>query len=101
MYLKYLLENEKIDETSYLTFLLLALRPGSLIGTVRANDIDTFPPISYKIVGNVTEIAVDTFTGQIFLLQKPADWGSNPLTVTISASDQVTSLSQKLRPRRA
>jgi hypothetical protein len=46
-----------------------------LIGTVRANDIDTFPPISYKVAessaGDVTEIAVDTFTGQVSkMLQK-------------------------------
>ena len=78
------------------------LRPGALIGTVRANDIDTFPPISYRIITNegnnktdsvvatnVTEVAVDTFTGQIYLLQKPSDWKSNPLVITISASDQV------------
>jgi hypothetical protein len=68
------------------------LKPGSLIGTVRANDIDSFPPISYKIAessSDVTEVAVDTFTGQIYLLQKPTGWKSNPLLVTISATDQV------------
>jgi hypothetical protein len=81
------------------------LRPGALIGTVRANDIDTFPPISYRIIANdvtdktssnvatnVTEVAVDTFTGQIYLLQKPSDWKSNPLVITISASDQVNAV---------
>lgn len=83
-------------------YLISGLRPGALIGTVRANDIDTFPPISYRIISNdvtdktggddatnVTEVAVDTFTGQIYLLQKPSDWKSNPLVITISASDQV------------
>jgi hypothetical protein len=76
----------------YLWFEISAgLRPGSLIGTVRANDIDTFPPISYKISNSddVTEVAVDTFTGQIYLLQKPSNWRTNPFMVTISASDQV------------
>jgi hypothetical protein len=66
------------------------LKPGSLIGTVRANDIDTFPPVSYKITSpDATQVAVDTFTGQIYLLQKPADWKTNPLKVSITASDQV------------
>ncbi len=32
----------------------------------------------------------------MFLLQKPSEWKSNPLTVTISATDQVLLLSSLL-----
>lgn len=65
-------------------------KPGSLLATVRTNDIDTFPAIAYRISNeSVSEIAIDTFTGQVFLLKKPSAWSSNPLKIILSATDQV------------
>ena len=78
--------------------------PGAYIGTIRANDIDIGPMITYKLVdddtiSHLTEgttkatndmISIDTFTGQLFLLSRgflEASMESVDVEVNVEASD--------------
>jgi hypothetical protein len=78
--------------------------PGAYIGTIRANDIDIGPMITYKLVDDDTSshltegttkatndmISIDTFTGQLFLLSRgflEASMESVDAEVNVEASD--------------
>ena len=81
--------------------------PGAYIGTIRANDIDIGPSITYKLSNFDTDtfskkhviratddmISIDTFTGQLFLLNRDFIEASNPsgidVEVNVEASDGI------------
>ncbi len=71
----------------------LELPVGSLIATVRANDIDLASKVTYSIRddgnGHSDKVSLTTFTGQMYLLKKPDDWETNEISIRIDAFDGI------------
>jgi protocadherin-16/23 len=73
------------------------LPAGSLIATVRANDIDLASEIIYSLkAGNSGKVALATYTGQVYLLQSPSQWDTNEITVVVEAFDGLYKAEQEV-----
>ena len=76
-----------------------SMEPGSLIATLRANDIDLSSRVSYSLMESQSssKVSISTFTGQLYLQKPTKDWESNEINVTIEAFDGVFRTTQEVR----
>jgi len=65
----------------------LSARPGSVLTTIRANDLDLAPRVKYRLAMPTHLIAVDSNTGQVILLKYPAPHDPKVLNLKAVASD--------------
>ena len=72
---------------------------GTLIATVRANEIDLQTTVVYlmKPGPHVDKVTLMTYTGQMFLKQPPSEWESNEIDVTVEAFDGVFKNDRKIK----
>ena len=71
--------------------------PGTLIATIRANDIDLQSQVSYTLIGSEDLVSISTFTGQMFLKKAAKDWDANEVEITVEAFDGAYKTSQDIK----
>lgn len=72
------------------------LTPGSLVSTIRANDIDLQSKATYSIKDS-SLIAISSYDGQIYLRIPPSEWPNNEITVTVEGFDGVYRTDQQVK----
>ena len=71
--------------------------PGTLIATIRANDIDLISQKTYSLVGSEELVAISTFTGQMFLKKAAKDWHTDEVQIAVEAFDGEFKTSQDIK----
>ena len=72
---------------------------GTLIATVRANEIDLQTTVVYLLKPGpyADRVTLMTFTGQMFLKSPPSQWKENEIEVTVEAFDGVFRTERKIK----
>ncbi|TRY73630.1 hypothetical protein TCAL_01930 [Tigriopus californicus] len=60
---------------------------GTVVATIRANDIDIAPPVTYRLKVPSDYFSIDTYTGQLILMSFPSKIEGQTLTLELLASD--------------
>lgn len=60
---------------------------GTVVATIRANDIDIAPPVTYRLKVPSDYFSIDTYTGQLILMAFPPKIEGQTLTLELLASD--------------
>ena len=76
-----------------------SLFPGSLISTIRANDIDLQSKVAYSLKDGSSFVSISTYTGQLYLLKSPSSdsWADNEISITVEAYDGIYRTDQQVK----
>ena len=74
-----------------------SLSPGSLISTIRANDIDLQSKVAYSLKEGSLFVSISTYTGQLYLLKSPSDWQQNEISIVVEAFDGIYRTDQQVK----
>ena len=81
------LKRQSNETRQYILFLFLGTEVGTVLTSVTANDVDTYPALKYAIIQGDNSFSIDRYSGKI-VLNRPLDFEAKKMyEVNITASD--------------